>query len=440
MTRERLYGWGRTSPSVAEVLAPIASDVENELHRAPHLLARGLGRSYGDAAQLAGGTVLRSSEMATMSPISSDGRVTVEAGVTIDDLIRVGVPQGWFVPVTPGTRQVSVGGAIAADVHGKNHHVEGSFGHHVLSMRLATPRGIISCSPTVESELFWATFGGMGLTGVVLDAELQLIAISSTDVLVDTTRFHNLDAVMNEMSSGDHRYRYSVAWVDCMTTGSSMGRAILTRGDHATESRSELAPPREAKLAVPFNAPSGLLNPLTIRAFNELWFRAAPKQRHDEAQSISSFFHPLDGVRDWNRLYGRKGFVQYQFAVPDTAGETVVDAIKTLSTSKVPSFLAVLKRFGAGTPGPLSFPMPGWTLALDLPVGPSALPGVLDQLDELVTNAGGRVYLAKDARLDPAHFRAMYPRYQEFLAIKHRVDPDDIISSDLARRLELIRK
>ena len=345
MTRERLYGWGRTSPSVAEVLAPIASDVENELHRAPHLLARGLGRSYGDAAQLAGGTVLRSSEMATMSPISSDGRVTVEAGVTIDDLIRVGVPQGWFVPVTPGTRQVSVGGAIAADVHGKNHHVEGSFGHHVLSMRLATPRGIISCSPTVEPELFWATLGGMGLTGVVLDAELQLIAISSTDVLVDTTRFNNLDAVMNEMSSGDHRYRYSVAWVDCMTTGSSMGRAILTRGDHATESRSELAPPREAKLAVPFNAPSGLLNPLTIRAFNELWFRAAPKQRRDEAQSISSFFHPLDGVRDWNRLYGRKGFVQYQFAVPDTAGETVVDAIKTLSTSKVPSFLAVLKRF-----------------------------------------------------------------------------------------------
>jgi len=440
VTRERLYGWGRTSPSVAEVLAPSAGEVENELHRAPRLLARGLGRSYGDAAQLAGGTVLRSSEMATMSPISPDGRVTVEAGVTIDDLIRVGVPQGWFVPVTPGTRQVSVGGAIAADVHGKNHHVEGSFGHHVLSMRLATPRGIISCSPTIESELFWATFGGMGLTGVVLDAELQLMAISSTDVLVDTTRFNNLDAVMNEMSSGDDRYRYSVAWVDCMTTGSSMGRAILTRGDHATESRIELAPPREAKLAVPFNAPSGLLNPLTIRAFNELWFRAAPKQRRDEAQSISSFFHPLDGVRDWNRLYGRMGFVQYQFAVPDTAGETVVDAIKALSTSKVPSFLAVLKRFGAGTPGPLSFPMPGWTLALDLPVGPSALPGVLDQLDELVTNAGGRVYLAKDARLDPAHFRAMYPRYQEFLDIKHRVDPDDIISSDLARRLELIRK
>jgi decaprenylphospho-beta-D-ribofuranose 2-oxidase len=264
--------------------------------------------------------------------------------------------------------------------------------------------------------------------------------VTSDKVVVDTTRFANLEAVMHEMQSGDHRYRYSVAWVDCMTTGASMGRAILTRGDHAEGNGTELSAPSDAKVAVPFSAPSGLLNGLSIRAFNELWFRMAPKQRRGEEQSIGSFFHPLDGVRDWNLLYGRKGFVQYQFAVPDSASEAVVNAIKMLSESRVPSFLAVLKRFGDGTPGPLSFPMPGWTLALDLPIGPSALPHVLDRLDQLVLEAGGRVYLAKDARLDPTTFRAMYPRYNELLAVKHTVDPDTIITSDLARRLELIRK
>lgn len=440
MSRERLYGWGRTAPSVAEVVSPSADEVMSLLRTATHVLPRGLGRSYGDAAQLAGGLVLRNEALTKMDEISADGTVWVDAGVTIDDLIRVGLPQGWFVPVTPGTRQVSIGGAIAADVHGKNHHVDGSFGHHVRAMTLATPTGIIDCSPTDHAELFWATLGGMGLTGVVLRAQVQLLAVTSDKVVVDTTRFANLEAVMHEMQSGDHRYRYSVAWVDCMTTGASMGRAILTRGDHAEGSDGNLAAPKDAKVAVPFSAPSGLLNGLSIRAFNELWFRMAPKQRRGEEQTIGAFFHPLDGVRDWNLLYGRKGFVQYQFAVPDSASEAVVNAIKMLSESRVPSFLAVLKRFGEGTPGPLSFPMPGWTLALDLPVGPSALPHVLDRLDQLVLEAGGRVYLAKDARLDPTTFRAMYPRYGELLAIKHTVDPDTILTSDLARRLELIRK
>ena len=439
MSRERLYGWGRTAPSVADVLEPTAEEVTGLLRTSTHVLSRGLGRSYGDAAQLAGGLILRNSAMTVMDDIHSDGSVWVDAGVTIDDLIRVGLPQGWFVPVTPGTRQVSVGGAIAADVHGKNHHVDGSFGRHVLSLILATPTGTITCSPTERAELFWATVGGMGLTGVVLRAQIQLLAVTSDKVVVDTTRFANLEAVMHEMQTGDHRYRYSVAWVDCMTTGAAMGRAILTRGDHA-EGSDERHSPRDAKIGIPFSAPSGLLNGVSIRAFNELWFRMAPKKRQGEEQSIGAFFHPLDGLRDWNRLYGRRGFVQYQFAVPDSASETVVNAIKLLAESRVPSFLAVLKRFGEGTPGPLSFPMPGWTLALDLPVGPAALPRVLDQLDSLVLEAGGRVYLAKDARLDPATFRAMYPRFEELLHIKHQIDPQTVITSDLARRLELIRK
>ena len=436
--RERLYGWGRTSPSFANVLTPdTEADVLEALTTQRHVLARGLGRSYGDAAQAAGGVVLRNDAFTEMSAISEDGLVTVGSGVSIDDLIRVGMPLGWFVPVTPGTRQVSVGGAIAADVHGKNHHVDGSFGQHVREMRIATPIGIITCSPHQNSDLFWATVGGMGLTGFILDATVQLLAISSDHVVVDTVKHNDLDGVMADMIDNDHRYRYSVSWVDCMTKGRSMGRGIITRGDHAPSSEGSLTPPSSAKITVPLDAPSGLLNPLSIRIFNELWFRKAPAKRDAEKQSIGTFFHPLDGVNDWNRLYGRRGFVQYQFAVPDAATDTVRRAIETLSRSGVPSFLAVLKRFGDSNPGLLSFPTPGWTLALDLPVGPGGLPRVLDSLDELVLEAGGRVYLAKDARLDPASFRAMYPRYEEFLAVKNAVDPQGVVTSDLARRLEL---
>lgn len=439
MTYQRLSGWGRTSASLATVISPRNED-EVAAALAGEVIARGLGRSYGDAAQLAGGVVLDNAELGGISPISADGLVTVGAGVSLETLLALSIPQGWFVPVTPGTRQVSIGGMIGADVHGKNHHREGSFGAHVTEMRLVTPVGAMTLSPTVEPALFWATMGAMGLTGVVTTLTLQMIRIETDQVLVDTDRFGDLDAVMAAMASGDDGYRYSVAWVDCMTRGAHMGRAILTRGEHATASQvsdAHLRAPRAARLRVPFDAPSGLLNPLSIRAFNELWFRSAPRHERGEAQSLSTFFHPLDGVGDWNRLYGKRGFVQYQFCVPDAAGETVVEAISRLSSSRVPSFLAVLKRFGAANPAPLSFPQPGWTLALDLPVGPDKLPGILDDLDELVLEAGGRVYLAKDARLAPATFAAMYPRLEEFRAQKARVDPEGHLTSDLARRLHV---
>ena len=441
MTRTTLHGWGRTSPSVATVLTPTSEDqVGAEIMRAPGSIARGLGRSYGDAAQLGGGVVLDNRGLSGIGPIDHEGVVTVGAGVSIDELLRVSIPQGWFVPVTPGTRQVTLGGALAADVHGKNHHVDGSIANHVLALRLVTPTGLLELSPNARPELFWATMGAMGLTGVVTSVTLRMAAIETDRVLVDTERFADLDGVMSAMEHGDDAYRYSVAWVDCMTRGAHQGRAILTRGDHARArdlDAATLEGPTSPKLAVPFDAPSGLLNPLTIKVFNELWFRAAPRHRDNEVQSLSSFFHPLDGLRDWNRLYGRRGFVQYQFVVPDQAGDTVRAAIGRLAQSRVPSFLAVLKRFGPANPAPLSFPMPGWTLALDLPVGPSALPGVLDELDEMVIEAGGRVYLAKDARLSPDKLRAMYPRLDEFLALKNLVDPDHRLTSDLARRLHL---
>ncbi len=443
MTRATLTGWGRTAPSVAEVLTPTSEDQVSELLATrPALVARGLGRSYGDAAQLGGGVVVDNRGFVEIGPISAAGVVTAGAGVSIDELLAVSLPRGWFVAVTPGTRQVSLGGAVASDVHGKNHHRDGSFAAHVLSMRLVTPRGTRTVSRREDPDLFWATMGGMGLTGIVTTLTLQLLAVGSDQVRVDTDRFNDLDAVMAAMTEGDDAYRYSVAWVDCMTRGTHMGRAILTRAEHADAtdrdpSDTALAAPRPARLAVPLTAPRGLLNPLSIRIFNEAWFRSAPRQRRGELQSLSSFFHPLDGVRDWNRLYGPRGFVQYQFCVPTSEGQCVVDAISRLSSSRLPSFLAVLKRFGPADPGPLSFPIPGWTLALDLPVGPPTLGRVLDELDELVVAAGGRVYLAKDARLAPERVRAMYPRLNDFAAVRARVDPEGRLTSDLDRRLNL---
>ncbi|MBU6514558.1 MAG: FAD-binding oxidoreductase [Acidobacteria bacterium] len=427
---------------MSDVESPSSEDqVAEELALGGNAIARGLGRSYGDAAQVSGGVVLSNRALGGISAIAPDGVVTVGAGVSLDELLAVTIPQGWFVPVTPGTRQVSIGGAVAADVHGKNHHRDGSLGDHVLEMRLVTPVGRFRVSPSVEPELFWATIGGMGLTGVVTTVTLRLLRIETDKVLVDTSRHANLDDVMAAMLSGDDDYRYSVAWVDCMTKGAAMGRAILTRGEHATRrdvTDPTLEPPGRARLRVPFEAPSHLLNPLSIRAFNEVWFRSAPRQRVGEEQSLGAFFHPLDGVDDWNRLYGRRGFVQYQFAVADAKAECVVRAIDRLSSSGVPSFLAVLKRFGPANHAMMSFPISGWTLALDLPVGPSALPEVLDDLDEMVIDAGGRVYLAKDARLRPEAVRVMYPRLPEFLAVKNRVDPRHQLVSDLARRLHVV--
>ena len=426
----------RATPSTTDELADLLSPTGP----GHGVIARGLGRSYGDPAQVAGGTVVDLSAFNAISAVDERTHaITVGAGVSIDTLLHHILPLGYFVPVTPGTRQVTIGGAIAADIHGKNHHVDGSFASHVVSMDLVTPVGVMTVTRDRDPELFWATAGGMGLTGIVTAATITLLPIASTMVSVDTTRHRNLDEVMAAMVDGDHRYRYSVAWVDCMTSGATMGRGVLTRGDHAPADRGRppTTIPTGASVAVPFNAPPGLLNRLSITAFNEAWFRAAPKERLGGIESISTFFHPLDGVANWNRLYGPRGFVQYQFAVPDAASATVATAIERLAASNVPSFLAVLKRFGAVNRGPLSFPTAGWTLALDLPVGPPALPAVLDDLDDLIAAAGGRIYLAKDARLNPAHLETMYPALTEFRRVADRVDPERRLTSDLDRRLNV---
>jgi decaprenylphospho-beta-D-ribofuranose 2-oxidase len=448
MNERRLAGWGRTAPTVAARLTaptslPQAADVVRGA--GPRGVAvRGLGRSYGDAAQLAGGDVLRTTGLDRIIRLDrSTGVVEAEAGLSLDALMRVSVPAGWFPAVTPGTRMVTLGGALAADVHGKNHHVEGSFARHVDAFGLMGADGERRTVTRDDDEAFRATVGGMGLTGVVTDVTMRMLPIETSRMLVDTERASDLDDVLARLERDDHRYRYSVAWIDAVAGGARLGRGVITRGDHAPftalprERRADpLAYGPTTRLRVPVVAPPGLLNRLSVAAFNELWYRKAPVERRGELQTIPAFFHPLDGVADWNRIYGPRGFVQYQYVVPFGAEATIARTLELIAAAGAASFLTVLKRFGPGQEGMLSFPMPGWTLALDLPVV-DGLAALLDRLDTLVLDAGGRFYLAKDARMAPHHLAAMYPELDAFRSARARLDPDGRFRTDLARRLDL---
>jgi len=451
----RLSGWGRTEPTTAQLAVPASADEAAGLVKGvgggvagigQRVIARGLGRSYNNAAQNEGGLVVSTAGMHDVLSFDADaGVVSCEAGVSLEQLMIGLLPDGWFVPVSPGTRQVTVGGAIAADVHGKNHHSAGSFGRHVLSFDLLTAGGDVrTVTPESDPDLFWGTVGGMGLTGIILRAKFQLKRVETSRLVVDTVRASNIDDTMAYLSSTDADYDYTVAWTDCLATRGALGRSVITSGSFAPAGEARYrnwAKPLEFKASALVGAPpvfpSGLINARTVAMLNEAWFRRAPRRRTGEIQTIGKFFHPLDAISNWNRIYGRAGFRQYQYVVPFEAAGVVVRSLERISALRAPSFVTVLKRFGPGDPGMLSFPMPGWTLALDFPARTPWLTALLAELDEMVLEAGGRLYLAKDSRIPAELMPRMYPRLADFRRLRAAVDPWGVFSSDLSRRLSL---
>lgn len=447
-----LVGWGRTAPtrarlvsSTPDALPALLRDLDPAVCDRG-VLARGLGRSYGDAAQNAGGTVIAPLPARIELDESAPGGpvVRVSAGTDLHALMRALLPTGHFVPVTPGTRYVTVGGAIAADVHGKNHHRDGSFGQHVAALDLLVADGSVRTVgplPDQDPELFWATVGGMGLTGVVLSAEVRVPRVETGWMSVRTERIEDLETLMGRMRAADDETTHSVAWIDTLARGRHLGRSVLTLGEHAVldalpPGRDRWHLPGAPLVSAPRVVPRHLISRPAIRAFNELWFRKAPRLREGELQTIGAFFHPLDMVAAWNRLYGSPGLVQYQFVLPDAAEAAVPRLLERIAQAGHPSFLSVLKRFGPANPGFLSFPLQGWTLALDVPTDPGLVP-LLGELDREVLDHGGRLYLAKDSRMSAETFAASYPRLEDFRAVRARVDPDGVFASDLSRRLRI---
>jgi decaprenylphospho-beta-D-ribofuranose 2-oxidase len=445
-----LSGWGRTAPTAARVVRPrTAAQVAEALARAgPRgALPRGLGRSYGDAAQAAGGLVLDCRELT--GPVRLDpGRATATApaGTALGRLAAHLLRRGFVLPVMPGTGYATLGGAIAADVHGKNHHRASSLGAHVRSLTLVTPDGRdrVLAPEGPDADLFWATVGGMGLTGVVTEATVSVLSVETAYMRVDTDRTGGLDATLDLMSRGSGA-PYAVCWLDLLARGRALGRGVLTRADHARVPdlpralrADPLRPAPARRLTAPPWAPPGLLNRWTAGAFNAARFHSAPERRRGEPQPLPSFFHPLDAVRGWNRMYGPHGFVQYQFVVPFGAEDVLTGIARDLSRTATPSFLAVLKRMGDPTPGPLSFPRQGWSLAMDLPADLPGLGRLLHGFDERVLGAGGRLYLAKDSRARAETVHAMYPGLPAWREVRAKADPAGVLVSDMARRLRLV--
>src|SRR5690606_7252593 len=431
----KLQSWGRFPTMDSTVYTPASLPEMRGLLQSQSSfngIARGLGRSYGDSALA--DQVVRSTRLDHFLGFNPEtGLLRCSAGTSLADILRHFAPQGWFLPVLPGTRFVTVGGAIASDVHGKNHHLDGTFGAHVDSLRLMLANGdIVECSRISNPRLFHATCGGMGLTGIIVDATLHLVRVPGSAVMQKTLRAESLEDVM-ALFEANAESTYSVAWIDCLARGSAMGRSLLYLGDHAHDNR--FSAPRQGRLTVPVSAPSLLLNRHTMHLFNSLYFKRPIKA--SERIEPGSYFFPLDGISNWNRLYGKKVFLQYPFVVPTQgAQQAIAKVLQRTSTAGKGSFLSVLKKFGAGNNNLLSFPMHGYTLAMDFKWERNLFP-LLDELDAIVLDHGGRLYLAKDARMSEQSFKRGYPRWEEFASIRAEYQADTRFNSLQSRRLGL---
>ena len=433
-----ISGWGNYPRTEAHLSTfRSVTELRTLLDAPAPLIGRGLGRSYGDSALAP--TLLSTAHWNRLRAFDPDtGLLVCEAGVSLDEIIRVFAPRGWFLPVTPGTRFVTLGGALASDVHGKNHHRDGCFSAHVDWCSLMLADGsVVRCSAQENPQLFRATAGGMGLTGIILEVALRLRRIESGWIHQHTRRLPDLQTVMQAFEDTLDA-SYSVAWIDCLQRGANLGRSVLITGEHAT--RAEAAALDEAQapraLTIPCNLPGWTLNGFSVRAFNTLYYHRAPRARTN-LTDFYRFFYPLDAIRHWNRIYGRRGFVQYQLAVPPEHGpDGLATILREVAAAGRGCFLAVLKRMGPAGTGYLGFPREGWTLAMDFPARTDTF-SLLDRLDRIVLECGGRLYLTKDARMSREVLEAGYPDLDKFLALKREVDPHNRFSSLQSQRLGL---
>jgi len=408
----------------------------------PRLIPRGAGLSYGDAS-LAGHILSTHRFNRFLHFDHLRGAIRCEAGVTLDEILKVIVPKGWFLPVTPGTKYITIGGAVAADVHGKNHHKEGSIGRYVDRLTLMMADGeLMQCSSTENPDLFHTTCGGMGLTGIILEVELNLKPIETSRIVQKNIIAPNLKTMI-EMLRAHNDSTYSVAWIDCLARGNKMGRGVVMLGEHAllkdltqNERTEALHIHADPKFSVPFELPASILNTFSISVFNQLFFQKHKIAANESVVQYDQFFYPLDFVKNWNRLYGRNGFLQYQFVIPFENGEsTLSEIVSQISKSKQASFLSVLKLLGKSEHS-MAFPMSGFTLSLDLPVSKKLFP-LLDSLDELVAANGGRLYLAKDARMSGKMLARGYPALQQFKKSRDSSGASAKFESLLSKRLHL---
>ena len=433
-----LSGWGRYPTAIAKIIEPVSQKSARthflkKMQGYP-IIARGSGRSYGDSALA--DHVLRTRFLDNFISLNTaKGTITCGSGVQLKDMLDLVIPAGFFPPVLPGTKYVTVGGAIATDIHGKNHHQEGSFCQHLVSFDLLLASGeIIECSRSKKGDLFRATCGGMGLTGIILNATITLKKVTSVFIDQRTRAANNLSECMDIFNASED-CEYSVAWLDAQAQGKHRGRSLIHTGNHSKKGVCQPIPRREHY--IPSITPSKLLNKYSIKLLNELLYRSQVIRRKSKQVSYESYFFPLDGIKNWNLIYGSKGFIQYQFVVPmDCSLEAITVILEKISDSGTAPTLSVLKKFSKGNDNYLSFPRAGYTLAMDFKRDDKLSP-LLDQLDEIVLSYGGRQYLAKDARMSERVFKESYENWEKFIAVKTKYDPENIFSSQQSKRLGL---